>query len=323
MSGGRPATLDSSLLARKGAATPAIHDESPLVLRLEANLPEPDEPETAPGEDQRPSIAELAGFIKNWRDAALRRLAPVRPSLRVAAIAVAAAVVGAGLWLANNAGENLPERADDIPEAAPVVVAEPQGLQLNLTRVPDVSASLSEQTIAPEPPGAAVTMPASAALAAAATSIDRPAAPPASADADAATPAGGTILPVNAPASEVAPPVSDLGAAPEIPATIPKTVSPVPIPKAKPELVGVPGGRYAVQLASIAAEDRAQQEAFRLQKQLGAVLGGREIKVERAVIAGKGTMYRLRASGYQSLSEARAACAQAVQLKSDCLAIRR
>ncbi len=78
-----------------------------------------------------------------------------------------------------------------------------------------------------------------------------------------------------------------------------------------------------MQLASIAVEKRANQEAFRLQKQLGHILGGREIGVEKAVVAGKGTMYRLRANGYRTQAEARSACAQIARLKVDCLALRR
>jgi hypothetical protein len=321
MSGGRPATLDSSLLARKGSAAPAIHDESPLVLRLEPNLPEPDEPQTAP-EVGKQTVDEGAGLATNWRKDALRWLAAVRPGYRSAAVAAAAVLVGGGLWLANPK-EEPPQTDASVSTAVPVAEPEVQGLQLNLTSVPEESAPQPDQVVAPDPPPAAAAMPAAAALAATAPPAPPPAGAPPVSDIDTVEPASGTILPVNVPASEVAPPASDLGGAPEIPATIPKSVSPVPVPKAKPELGGVPAGRYAVQLASIALEGRAQEEAFRLQKQLGAVLGGREIKVERAVVAGKGTRYRLRASGFQSLAEARAACAQAVKLKADCLAIRR
>ena len=89
-------------------------------------------------------------------------------------------------------------------------------------------------------------------------------------------------------------------------------------------MTGVPaGGRYAVQLASIPIEKRANQEAFRLQKQLGHILGTHEIQVERAVVDGKGTMYRLRAGGYKTQAEASSACALVVKLKLKCLALRR
>ena len=321
MSEGRSASLDSSLLAHKGAATPAIPDESPLVLHLETQIPEPGGSEKGPGEDRQPSNSGFAAFLKKGLSEIARRLALVSPGIRLAAVAGAVALVVAVIWLASDTADNLPEKADVMPEVAPIAAAEPQSLQLNLTTVPAVPALQSDQAIVPNPPGANVVMPASAALAATGAAAEKPATVQPATDLDAAAPASGTVIPVNVPSSEVAPPDVDLNAVPEISTTIPKAVS--PIPKAKPAQAVVPAGRYAVQLASITAKNRAQEEAFRLQKQLGSILGGREIKIERAVVAGKGTMYRLRASGFQSLAEARAACAQAVRLKSDCLAIRR
>jgi len=310
-------------LARKGAAAPAIPDESPLVLHLETRIPDPNDSEAEPLDDRQPLTAGFAVFLKNGLSRISQRLALISPNVRLAAVALAAVLVVAVLWLANNTAENLPEKADVTTEVAPIAVAEPQGLQLNLASVPKASVAQSDQSIVSDPPAAGAAMPAAAALAATGTSNEEAVTATPADDVDAAVPASGTVIPVNVPSSEVAPPVGELDGVPEIPATIPKAVSPVPVPKAKPELAVAPAGRYAVQLASIAVEERAQAEAFRLQKQLGAVLGGREIKVERAVVAGKGTMYRLRASGYRSLAEARAACTQAVQLKSDCLAIRR
>lgn len=323
MSGARSASLDASLLARKGAAAPAIPDESPLVLHLETQIAEPDGSETEPGEDQQPSNFGFAVFLKKGLSETVRRFALVSPGIRLAAVAGAVVIVVAVLWLANDTAENLPEKADVKSKDAPIAAAEPQGLQLNLTTLPEVPSLQSDQAIAPDPPGANMTMPASTAFAATGTSTEEPMTTPPADDVDAAVPASGPVIPVNVPPSEVVPSAGDIDAVPEIPAAIPKAVSPIPVPRAKPEQAVVPAGRYAVQLASIAVEARAQEEAFRLQKQLGSVLGGREIKIERAIVAGKGTMYRLRASGYQSLTEARAACAQAVQLKSDCLAIRR
>ncbi len=323
MSGGQPASLDSSLLARKGDATPAIQDQSPLVLRLEPNLPEPDKP-TAASENDGPPVKAGVRFLTKWRSEAMSRLASARPGLRLAAIAATAAVVVAGLWLFIDGSEKMPQQAASGASAVPAADADNQSLQLSLTSVPEAPEPPSEQAVAADPsPDANAALPAAAALAATEPSDELPAAEPPATTLETAAPAGGAILPVKAPSSEVAPPVGDLDAVPDIPAVVPKSVAPVPVPKAKPELPGASAGAYAVQLASIAVEERAQEEAFRLQKQLGAVLGGREIKVERAVVAGKGTWYRLRAGGFQSLAEARAACAQAVKLKANCLAIRR
>jgi hypothetical protein len=138
-----------------------------------------------------------------------------------------------------------------------------------------------------------------------------------------ASPSGDTTVLANAPSSETSPSTSGVNPTPEIRTTLPKTVSPVPVPRAKPDVAAATVGPYAVQLASIASEKRANQEAFRLQKHLGGILSGREIKVEKAVVKNKGTRYRLRTSGYRSYADARAACKQVAALKVNCLAIRR
>ena len=218
-------------------------------------------------------------------------------------IAVSVLIIAA-LWLSSNSNDPLSVGVDSTTEAAPAVETDSQGLQLNLITVPDPPIPQSERSNAPNPPTATVALPASTALAFLETSGDQTAAASSVMANGAAAPANASIIPVNVPSSESAPPVGDVEAAPDIPTTVPKSVSPLPTPKPKPDLAAVPsGGRYAVQLASIAVEKRANQEAFRLQKQLGHILGGREIGVEKAVVAGKGTMYRLRANGYRTQAE--------------------
>lgn len=316
MSGARPAALGGSLLARKGTAVPAIPDESPLVLHLEEHRPEAED-------EQQQATAGFGGFVNDRLRQASERIAKISTPVRWVVVVAAVAASIAAVWLSNSPGETLPGRADRTPEPAVAVAPQNQGLQLNLTSVPEPAPRQVDRADAPDPPAASVALPASAALAVSEISRDeKPAAEPDAVDGDAA-PASVTVIPVNVPSSEIAPPIGDVDTAPEIPAPVAKSVSPVPVPKEKPELAAVPVGRYAVQLASITIEKRANEEAFRLQKYLGHLLGGREIKVEKAVVAGKGTTYRLRASGYQTNAEARAACAQVVQLKANCLAIRR
>lgn len=315
MSGGRPASLDGSLLARKGAATPAIPDESPLVLQLDEHRLEPvrSEPEQAADQADEPPVSktDFASAVSIGLHRAGARIGLISPRLRLAVIGVAAVAVVAVFWPADNPEDTVPPRADSTPAATPVDGAGDQSLKLNLTAA------------APEPSAVTVAMPVSAALAVSGPSNGKAAPVETVTPGISVAPVSKPVIPVNVPSSETAPSVGGVESTPEIPATVPKSVSPVPIPKPKPVLAVIPGGPYAVQLASIANEKGANKEAFRLQKHLGQILGGREIKVEKAVIKGKGTMYRLRATGYRTQAEARAACAQIGRLKVDCLPIKR
>ena len=324
MRGGRRAALGSSLLARKGDAAPAITDESPLVLHFDEHRPELIDPVTASEDEQQIKSTGFAGLVNNKLQRVSGWIGRMSARVRLTGTIVVSVLIIAALWLSSNSSEPLPVRVDSTTDAAPAVEADNQGLQLKLITVPDTPIPQSERSNAPNPPTATVALPASTALAFIGTSGDQTAAAsPVMADG-AAEPANASIIPVNVPSSESASPVGDVDATPDIPATVPKSVSPLPIPKAKPDIAAVPaGGRYAVQLASIAVEKRANQEAFRLQKQLSHILGGREIGVEKAVVAGKGTMYRLRAYGYRTQAEARSVCEQIARLKVDCLALRR
>lgn len=328
MNSGRPASLDSSLLARKGAATPAIPDESPLVLHLDEHRPEPFEAEptqqgkTAEASDEDGAAGTVLQRASGW----FSRL-PAR--FRWTAIAVLAAIVGAAAWLSTRSGEPVPVGDQQTSVVAPEKVKQ-QGAGLNL--VPAAGAPTPRPAAADNagPTEIAMPLPTSAAVAASGVAgadieavsegADLESTPPAS---ERGEPASGTLIPVNVPPSDAPAVVEGVDPTPAIRAAVPKTVSPVPVPKAKPEPVAVAVGRYAIQLASIGIEKRATEEAFRLQKQFGDVLGGREIRVESARVEGKGTMYRLRANGYRSLADARAACAQIERLKGNCLALRR
>lgn len=322
MSGGRPAALDGSLLARKGDAVPAIPDESPLVLNLHDHRPEPElvGPEPVNPAPVRPvnlsqveqgnAAAGLPNRVTKGLARASGRIHLISSRVRWAATIVVTVLIAAVLWLSNSSGETAPVQAQGAPVGSPVAEAGKDGLGLGLNLA-----------AVPEAPAVSVVLPTSAPVAAATPSAVVAKLEGAS---GATVPLSGRIIPVRVPSGETAPPVADLDSAPEITATLPKSVSPIPIPKAKPDVAAIQAsGRYAVQLASITIEKRANQEAFRLQKQLGHILGGHEIEVEKAVIAGKGTMYRLRAGGYQTQAEARSTCAQLTQLKVNCLALRR
>lgn len=104
----------------------------------------------------------------------------------------------------------------------------------------------------------------------------------------------------------------------ESPAEKLAAVPAAPLPKSRPAAKhsahatvakAVIGGHYAVQIASLGSKPRAAAERTRLAKRLGAVLGGRALIIEEATVAGHGTVYRIRAHGYQNLAAARKACA--------------
>lgn len=59
------------------------------------------------------------------------------------------------------------------------------------------------------------------------------------------------------------------------------------------------GGPYRVQVASMSSEGAAQREWQRLQDQVGDLLGNLTMQVERAVIEGRGTFYRVQAGNLQ------------------------
>lgn len=320
MSAGRPASLDGSLLARKGDASPAIPDESPLVLDFE-------EHRAADGDAAKPTVAPpqlVAGPPANTltreppRPFAVPRFMPSFIRARWAAVGVALAVAAA---VAAAVALLVILRS---PEGGGAGAAGAQtGAVDDVARADATAPPQDRRAAPPEPAGATVSLPV-----AAGADIDKlvpkQASDPKSgsvAAAGAPTPAAPTVsTPVNVPAEEPARPGDVPSEAPNIPSGLPKTVAPVPVPKEKPALAA---GDYGVQLASIPIEARAKQEAFRLQKLLGPVLGEREISVERAVVAGKGTMYRLRANGYASNTEARAACARVAEFNVGCLAFRR
>lgn len=114
---------------------------------------------------------------------------------------------------------------------------------------------------------------------------------------------------------------ADISAAKTAPvvAVVPAAVKPSP---PKPP-VSVRSGRYLLQLASLPTAREAKREVSRLQNRLRGVLGKRKIAVVRAVPKGKGPVYRLRASAYQTRNSARAACDRVKKLRVGCLVVRR
>jgi hypothetical protein len=107
-----------------------------------------------------------------------------------------------------------------------------------------------------------------------------------------------------------------------------ETATAAPQPKPRPaakrpaETATAAAGHYAVQIASIGSKERAAAERSRLSRHLAPLLGGRALVIERATVAGYGTVYRIRAPGYANLAAARKACTQIKSRGLGCLVVR-
>jgi cell division septation protein DedD len=272
-----------------------------------------------PVADKAPQAASVgvAARVTHMLSVASSRIKSIPSRIRWTGGIFLAVLIVLALWQSVNSSGDPEVQAEQTSEDAPVADADKVGLQLNLA-----PATLPTEEPDTAPPSA--TLPVAAALVATAAPEVEEVAATLEPVTQAPAPPSVPLIPINIPADQISPPADSVDGTPEITTAVPKSVSPIPIPKAKPDIAALPtAGPYAVQLASIAVETRANQEAFRLQKQLAHILGEHEIEVEKAVIAGKGTMYRLRAGGYKSQAEARSACEQLAKMKVSCLALRR
>ena len=81
------------------------------------------------------------------------------------------------------------------------------------------------------------------------------------------------------------------------------------------------GGSYVIQIASATSPDAAQATWQSLNRKFGNVLGGRNAKIQKADIPGKGTFYRVRIPA-GSKQEATALCAKYKSAGGQCLVAR-
>jgi cell division septation protein DedD len=78
-----------------------------------------------------------------------------------------------------------------------------------------------------------------------------------------------------------------------------------------------------IQLASLAAKDRASAELARLQKSFPTLLGDRQLVVVPVDLGSRGTFYRVQAGYFPDRATADAACAQLKAKRQDCLVTKR
>ena len=344
MSGRKVASLTSSLLARKGVARPAGGDATapspaaapdpaavPSVSETAASAtrisnvrpdlrpyawptqgpPTEDDDLAVPAPPDPPAVEEPAA--ERHPRPMLRRLATVA----IVAVAVAAAAVAfieRGDAPRQVVSEPMPS---SVSTAMPLAAPEP-----GADAPDDAAAARSASEIAPAagvpgaPPSADPQPPPPPVATAAPTAPRIAALPPPAAEPEPPISAAAlTPPPVERPAAQSAPPAS----APP-PAT---AAAPAQRSSAAPATRPAAAGRYAVQIASLGSKARAEAESARLAKSLDAILDGRKPAVEEAMVAGRGTMYRIRVRGYATKDAADRACAAIKGNGLGCLVVRR
>lgn len=290
MSTGKAATLDGSLLARKGDAAPAISNHSPLLEEL--GEPRSDQPGGPYGTG--PTSGGAGGTVPGRAMAWSAR----HPIYGVLGFAVGIAILFAVTIIALS-----PPREAGSPPISPdpkLSVPEPEKLA-----IPTDAASMAK------PAGKPAESDASAAATAAKPDLPVAEEPVTLAPVESPAPAQSKPTPPPAPVAKSVPkpPVTAKSAAP-----------------AKPAIAAPPPsntGRYLLQLSAVPTAKAARTELVRLSKRLGGVLGNRKIIVVKAIPRGKPPIYRLRASSYDTRSSARAACRQIRKRKMACIVIRR
>lgn len=121
--------------------------------------------------------------------------------------------------------------------------------------------------------------------------------------------------------AETAPPTGSAPAttAPATPAPAEQQTAALP----KAATAAPSGGPYRVQLASVSSEALAKREWGRLQKVFPDFFGDRTLVIEKKVIAGRGTFFRIQTGGYETLADARAVCSGLKAKKQGCLPVKR
>ena len=283
MSTRKPASLDGSLLARKGDAAPAISNDSPLLEEL-------GEPRPDPAQDQTVGTAEaLSPATEKGRGEAAEGGLSSRRSFGVIALVVGMVILFFVTFLAlkqppeeslmpgHGSIQTEPSEAIGSATAAPVVSVSDSSDQPT-SRLPD-DHSKKQETDSPK----------------------------------IAEASDGVKAPVAALQAPPSPPVE----------TEEATVAVAAIPRPAMAKPTVRSGRYMLQLAAVPSERSARRELARLEKRLGGLLGGRKLVVVKAVPRGKPPVFRLRASSYETRGEARDACREIKKKKIACLVIRR
>jgi cell division septation protein DedD len=107
------------------------------------------------------------------------------------------------------------------------------------------------------------------------------------------------------------------------PATPPAATAPAPTaPAPAPQVAGLTKG-FDLQLAALRSQDTAKQEAARLQRNLGSLLGEHSIQVLDPRPGGTAPVYRLRIGPFADRASAQGLCTQLKTKKQDCFVVKR
>jgi len=111
-------------------------------------------------------------------------------------------------------------------------------------------------------------------------------------------------------------------------AAIPRTPPPAPKKTVLAErATGTPAptasGRYYIQLASVPSAVAAKNLWTRLQKQFPDILGEYDLIVQKRVIANKGTFYRVQVGRFAAFKDVRGLCDMLASRKQPCLPVKR
>ena len=99
MIGGGPAVLDSSLLARKGDAAPAITDESPLVLHFDEHLPDLVDPMPGSEDEQQIKSTGFAGLVNKMLQRVSGWIGRLSTRVRLIGTIAVSVLIVAALWI--------------------------------------------------------------------------------------------------------------------------------------------------------------------------------------------------------------------------------
>lgn len=314
MSARKAASLDASLLVRKGGAAPAgaldipppaeVEDE-PAQLEFEPQPeiePPPEIEQQAEIEPQPLSQESVSGSFSAWR----------------AAAAIAVLVVSGAAILYWQQTENTRQTASAVDATSPIVESTAGSKDPAVEAEKMVAQPASAITSAPN----RVEIAGPEKLVESATGQDRPVAAqpppkPAVQTAKFVTPSQ-SIQSTNVKNTDATPSSGQTATPPPI-----VVASPADLAKQKPVRKELAKPKYVIQLSAVKSVSNARREASRLKRRLGGLLKGKELQVQKAVARGRGTIYRVNLAEFSNRSGASKLCARIKSRSFDCVVKKR
>ncbi len=347
----KPASLTSSLLARKGEAEPAIEPYSFLesgedradsatgsngagVSQDNSSAGAMTGAGTTPGaasDDVRPTVSrEGGGGDDGWAPTgpdgnreAIRDRRLLRFVYATAALTgVLAVVIYAGGWFFGGTNESPKGRTRVVVLDQPKAVREEPPVEAPMQK-PVASPPVSAPPKPPAPPTAMETVH---------QQTESQPAPSARGDSEPSGKESENLPKTNVVATE-----TKIEARPKQAKPTPSSVKAAATPRTPPpapkktvlaeRATGTPAptasGRYYIQLASVPSELAAKKLWTRLQKNFPDILGEYDLTVQKRVIANKGTFYRVQVGRFAAFEDVRGLCDLLASRKQPCLPVKR